>query len=73
MNKLIFGDGILSAEGIFVPLNYNSVHSSVFIAGAEHRLQRKILNPHFASSSLKNLMPVLSSVADDVSLSADSY
>jgi cytochrome P450 len=40
--------------------------SNIFLADSEHKSQRKMLNPHFAPTNMRSLMPVFAAVADDV-------
>lgn len=68
---MIFGPGLISVPGIHNTPELCAVESAdtVTFVGAQHRRQRKMVNPAFSVDNMRNMMPIFYGITRKVSVS----
>ncbi|KAH7930153.1 cytochrome P450 [Leucogyrophana mollusca] len=62
-NRLIFGDGLISTLGNPVVASCQRCKADCWVAGEQHRKQRKMLNPVFSLANMRELLPIIQPIA----------
>lgn len=66
-NKLMFGEGLISTLGKLLVFLYPCLrHTYSRYTGEQHRKQRKMLNPVFSLANMRDLLPTIQPIADQL-------
>lgn len=61
---LIFGEGLISTTGEITLTWFLRLNLITEVSGAQHRKQRKMLNPVFSMANMRDLLPLIQPIAD---------